>query len=77
MLPPNKVQKLERVAPAALFGFVGPKNPYSAPVCMSMPGTSGTTSGVRVTHVGTDPSAAFFCWKVNDWPSSAVLMMWR
>ncbi len=49
----SDVEKFARVPPTAFSLFVGPKNPFWAPVPMSMPSTEGTASGVRIIHVVT------------------------
>ena len=53
ILSPMAVQKFDHVELVVLLGLVGPKNPRSAPVSMSIPSMEGTGSGVSIIHVGT------------------------
>ena len=70
ILSPNPKQKFEQ--------FVGPKNPHSDHITMSIPSISDTTSGIRVIHLWMNELATTFSWwNVSDWPLLPDKMIWR
>ena len=74
-LSSSPVRKFVRLPPTAFSLFVGPKNPFSAPVAMSIPSTKGKSSGERRTHVGILSPAAF-TWRYSNSASLTFSHVW-